>query len=109
MRAETEKVEIETNDMVEEFSLPTEDGLTSLTGDLMLHNTDSQATGTLLMVPGGWFAERDGFMGDTYTEADLMYLRIARRVHELGFFVARYDNRGVRGNEFSIGIKKDSR
>ena len=67
-----------------------------------------KSTGALLMVPGGWFVERDGFMGETYTEADLMYLRIARRVHEGGFIVARYDNRGVRGNEFSIGIKKES-
>ena len=93
--------------MHEEFSLPTEDGLTCLTGELMLLDNANQATGVLLMVPGGWFAERDGFMGDTYTEADLMYLRIAKRVHERGFFVARYDNRGVSGNEFSIGIKRD--
>ena len=60
------------------------------------------------MVPGGWFAERDGFLGDSYTEADLMYRRIAQRVHSEGFIVARYDNRGVTGNEFTMGLKKDS-
>ena len=94
--------------MITEFSIQTDDGVTQLHGDLRLLEGEKSQAGVLLMVPGGWFAERDGFLGDSYTDADLMFLRIARRVHEMGFIVARYDNRGVTGNEFTIGLKKES-
>lgn len=93
--------------MREKFSFSTDDGLAQLNGEFMLPE-ESPATGVLLIVPGGWFAERDGFMGDSYTEADLMYLRLARRVCNSGFVVARYDNRGVTGNEFTIGLTSNS-
>ncbi|MGY8767913.1 MAG: alpha/beta hydrolase [Pirellulales bacterium] len=92
----------------EQFSLATEDGLAELHGELMLPSNSEQPKGTLLMVPGGWFAERDGFLGDSYTEADLMFLRIARRLVQQNYIVARYDNRGVTGNEFTIGLSNES-
>lgn len=88
----------------EAFSISTDDGAAQLHGEFMLPEASSPMTGALLIVPGGWFADRDGFMGDSYTEADLMYLRIARRIRDSGFVVARYDNRGVTGNEFRIGL-----
>lgn len=94
--------------MIEEFTLPTEDHVAHLNGDIMSPHKLSGARGALLMVPGGWFAERDAFLGDSYTEADLMFRRIACRVLNLGYVVARYDNRGVTGNEFTIGLKKES-
>ena len=61
-----------------------------------------------MIVPGGWFMERDGFTGNSYTAADFMYLRIARRAVAAGFVVARYDNRGVSGNELSLGLGAES-
>ena len=94
--------------MIEEFSLPTEDGLAQLRGDVMSPDDPTQPTAALLIVPGGWFVDRDGFLGDSYTEADLMYLRIARRVLAERFLVARYDNRGVVGNELTIGLAQES-
>jgi dienelactone hydrolase len=92
---------------VEEFSVPTLDHVTSLRGELAYPDDAQGPLGTLLIVPGGWFMERDGFMGDTYTEADLMYRRIGQRVLRQGFVVARYDNRGVTGNEFTIGLTRE--
>lgn len=92
----------------QEFSLPTTDGVTQLHGDLITPSGLQNATGALLMVPGGGFTERDGFLGDSYTEADLMFRRIANRVVDSGLIVARHDNRGVTGHELSIGPSKDS-
>lgn len=86
------------------FSIPTDDGKAHLNGDFMEPADASQRRGVVLIVPGGWFAERDGFMGDTYTDEDLMYLRLANRIRDAGFAVARFDNRGVTGNELTIGL-----
>ena len=94
--------------MIENFSLPTLEALTTLNGDMQWPDDAKQPVGAVVIVPGGWFAERDGFMGDSYTEADLMYLRLARRIIAAGFVAARFDNRGVQGNEFTIGITKES-
>src|SRR5262249_12593820 len=63
----------------------------------------SDSSATLLIVPGGWFMDRDGFTGDSGTVADLMYRRIGERVLNEGFVVGRYDNRGVTGNELTTG------
>ena len=93
---------------VEEFSILTADGLSEIHGELMFPGNEAEKLGAVLIVPGGWFMERDGFMGDSYTEADLMYRRIALRLLAEGFVVARYDNRGVSGNEFTIGLTKNS-
>ncbi len=92
----------------QELELSSNDGVTQLRGVLELPDGAGANLGAMLMVPGGWFAERDGFMGDSYTEADLMFRRIAHRVVNKGFAVVRYDNRGVLGNELTAGITKDS-
>lgn len=114
--------------IIRELRIESDDGGATLRGELALpdavppnahsvkpastgwESTGSEPTGmgALLIVPGGWFAERDGFMGDTYTELDLMYRRIARRVLAKNFAVVRYDNRGVSGNEWTLGISRDS-
>lgn len=90
-----------------QFEISTADGVAFLTGELMRPEDRTLSRGTLLIVPGGWFADRDGDMGDSGTEADLMYLRIARRVCAEGFIVARYDNRGVTGNACRRGLVPD--
>lgn len=54
------------------------------------------------MVNGGWFMERDGFMGNSGTERDLVYLDLARDIVAAGIAVVRYDNRGVRRNEMTM-------
>ncbi len=92
----------------EEFALPTHDGVTQLRGDVISPDGLNVPTAALLMIPGGGFTERDGFLGDSYTDADLMFRRLAHRVVQAGFVVARYDNRGVTGHELSIGLTRDS-
>jgi dienelactone hydrolase len=92
----------------EEFSLPISDGTTQIRGDVISPDGLQEPTGTLLMIPGGGFTERDGFLGDSYTGADLMFRRIAHRVVNAGLVVTRYDNRGVTGHELSIGLTKNS-
>ncbi len=91
-----------------EFCVPTKDGVAHLNGDFLEPADHGRLLGTVLIVPGGWFAERDGFMGDTYTEDDLMYRRLAHRICDAGYCVARFDNRGVSGNELSVGIQANS-
>lgn len=94
--------------MQRSFSITTDDGKAQLNGDFMEPADASQRRGAVLIVPGGWFTERDGFMGDTYTDEDLMYLRLANRICNAGFAVARFDNRGVTGNELTIGLTASS-
>jgi pimeloyl-ACP methyl ester carboxylesterase len=86
------------------FSIPTSDGLSQLRGVIEKPGESASDQPILLIVPGGWFMERDGYMGDSGTEADLMYRRLAHRVVRSGYPVARYDNRGVYGNELSAGF-----
>ena len=50
---------------LEEFTVPTGDRMTCLRGELAYPDDRPGPFATLLIVPGGWFKERDGFMGDT--------------------------------------------
>ena len=54
------------------------------------------------MVPGGWFMDRDGYMGGSGTERDLIYRDLGKDLLQAGFAVIRYDNRGVRCNEMTM-------
>jgi pimeloyl-ACP methyl ester carboxylesterase len=92
----------------EELQLPSKDGVTQLRGVFALPSDGVSQVSALLIVPGGWFAEREGFVGDSYTEADFMFRRIALGVLGQGVAVVRYDNRGVSGNELTVGITKIS-
>jgi hypothetical protein len=46
--------------------------------------------------------DRDGYMGGSGTERDLIYRDLARDIVAAGTAVVRYDNRGVRCNEMTM-------
>lgn len=56
----------------------------------------------VLIVNGGWFMERDGFMGGSGTERDLVYRELSKDLVAAGIAVVRYDNRGVRCNDMTM-------
>jgi uncharacterized protein YlaN (UPF0358 family) len=92
-----------TNATPQLFEIPTHDGRTKLTGQIDLpvgsHTTRHPV---VIMVNGGWFMERDGYMGESGTERDLIYRDLARDFLSAGLAVVRYDNRGVQCNEMTM-------
>jgi len=87
----------------EQFEIPTRDGRTKLTGQIDLPiGGNVTIRPVVLMVNGGWFMERDGYMGSSGTERDLIYRDLAKDFLSVGFAVVRYDNRGVRCNEMTM-------
>jgi hypothetical protein len=85
------------------FEIPTRDGRTRLTGQVDLPSGDGAARHpAVLIVPGGWFMDRDGYMGGSGTERDLIYRDLAKDIVAAGIAVVRYDNRGVRCNEMTM-------
>jgi hypothetical protein len=56
----------------------------------------------VVIVPGGWFMDRDGYMGNSGTEQDLIYRHLARDILAAGVVVVRHGNRGVRCNEMTM-------
>jgi hypothetical protein len=87
----------------EQFQIPTRDGRTRLTGQVDLPAGGGAARHpAVLMVPGGWFMDRDGYMGGSGTERDLIYRDLAKDIVAAGIVVFRYDNRGVRCNEMTM-------
>jgi hypothetical protein len=59
--------------VTEHFEIPSRDGLARLAGQVDLPaGSDSASLPAVLMVPGGWFMERDGYMGGSGTERDLI-------------------------------------
>jgi hypothetical protein len=85
------------------FEIPTRDGRTTLTGQVDLPAVGGAARyPVVLMVPGGWFMDRDGYMGGSGTERDLIYRDLAKDIVAAGIAVVRYDNRGVRCNEMTM-------
>jgi hypothetical protein len=86
-----------------QFEVPTHDGRTRLRGQLDLpHEGTALRYPAVVIVNGGWFMERDGYMGNSGTEKDLVYRELARAIVATGVAVARYDNRGVRCNEMTM-------
>jgi hypothetical protein len=87
----------------EHFEIPTRDGQTRLAGQVDQPGAGGAARSpAVLMVPGGWFMDRDGYMGGSGTERDLIYRDLARDLVAAGMAVVRYDNRGVRCNEMTM-------
>jgi hypothetical protein len=85
------------------FEIPTRDGRTRLAGQIDLPTVVGGARyPAVLMVPGGWFMDRDGYMGGSGTERDLIYRDLAKDIVAAGIAVVRYDNRGVRCNEMTM-------
>src|SRR5262249_45478328 len=85
------------------FEIPTRDGRTRLVGQVDLPRRAGAARyPAVLMVPGGWFMDRDGYMGGSGTERDLIYRDLAKDIVAAGIAVVRYDNRGVRCNEMTM-------
>src|SRR5258706_1054930 len=91
------------NAATQQFDIPTRDGRTRLTGQIDLPTGDGAPRyPAVLVVNGGWFMERDGFMGNSGTERDLVYRDLAGDIVAAGIAVVRYDNRGVRCNEMTM-------
>ncbi len=87
----------------QQFQIPTRDGRARLTGQVDLPDGGAAARHpAVLMVPGGWFMDRDGYMGESGTERDLIYRDLAKDIVAAGIVVVRYDNRGVRCNEMTM-------
>lgn len=84
------------------FEIPSRDGRALLAGQVDLPAGPTGRYPTVLMVPGGWFMERDGWMGNSGTERDLIYRELARAFTASGMAVVRFDNRGVQGNELTM-------
>jgi hypothetical protein len=82
------------------FSIPTRDGRARLTGQVDLPSDARRPA--IVMVPGGWFMDRDGYMGDSGTARDRVYRDLALGLVAAGAAVVRYDNRGVRCNEMTM-------
>lgn len=91
------------NVATQHFEIPTRDGRTRIKGQIDLPGGDGASRyPAVLIVNGGWFMERDGFMGNSGTERDLVYRDLARDIVAAGIAVVRYDNRGVRCNEMTM-------
>jgi pimeloyl-ACP methyl ester carboxylesterase len=87
----------------EQFRIRSRDGRAQLTGQVDLPpNGAITRNPVVLMVPGGWFMDRDGYMGGSGTERDLVYRDLANDLLRAGIAVVRYDNRGVRCNEMTM-------
>lgn len=84
------------------FAIPSRDGRALLNGQVDLPGDSASRYPTVLMVPGGGFMDRDGWMGNSGTERDLIYRLLARAFTASGMAVVRFDNRGVRGNELTM-------
>ncbi|NLY02751.1 MAG: hypothetical protein GXY83_42400 [Rhodopirellula sp.] len=85
------------------FEIATRDGRTRLTGQVDLPaGAAATRCPAVLMVPGGWFMDRDGYMGNSGTERDLIYRDLGKDIVAAGIGVVRYDNRGVRCNEMTM-------
>ena len=85
------------------FQLKTRDGLAQLNGQIEFPSGgQNDRHPVVLVVPGGWFMDRDGYMSGTGTERDLIYRDLAKDLVAAGLAVVRYDNRGVRCNEMTM-------
>jgi hypothetical protein len=88
---------------LQQFRIRTRDGRAQLAGQVELPpRGDAADYPFVLMAPGGWFMDRDGYMGGSGTERDLIYRDLGNDLLRAGFAVVRYDNRGVRCNEMSM-------
>lgn len=87
----------------EHFEIRTMDGKARIKGQVDIPKDDRASRyPAVLIVNGGWFMERDGFMGNSGTERDLIYKDLAKDLVASGIAVVRYDNRGVRCNEMTM-------
>ena len=84
-----------------QFEVPTRDGKAVLRGQLDFPESSGPYP-LLVIINGGWFMERDGYMGNSDSEADFMYRRIAEAANRTGLATLRYDNRGVLANELTM-------
>jgi hypothetical protein len=87
-----------------QFRIRTRDGRAQLAGQINLPPPEASSARHpfVLIVPGGWFMDRDGYMGKSGTERDLVYRDLARDLLAAGMAIVRYDNRGVRCNEMTM-------
>lgn len=89
--------------LTECFEFPTRDGKAQLRGQIDLPDRGRVLHGpAVVIVNGGWFMDRDGYMGNSGTERDLVYRELAHAIRAAGICVIRYDNRGVRCNEMTM-------
>jgi hypothetical protein len=96
------------------FSIPTEDGATSLTGevDLPIGLSKCAEKGTqvpaVVMVPGTGQFDRDVDFGTSGTDKDLLFKQLAEALTAHGIAVVRQDYRGVHCNGHSMKKKSEN-
>src|SRR5260221_3286730 len=77
-----------------QFRIQTRDGRARLAGQIDLPRSHGAARyPVVLMVPGGWFMDRDGYMGGSGTERDLIYRDLAQGLLAARDPGVRYGNR----------------
>mgnify|MGYP001579026250 CR=1 FL=1 len=80
------------------FSIPTLDGRTVLRGQVDWPDPWPRGAGRLpllLIVPGGGFMDRDGQLGDSGSERDLVFRDLAAAATAAGIAALRWDSRGI--------------
>lgn len=85
----------------EPFSIPTEDGLTSITGEIDYPDVCGKGCAELpavIMVAGSGLFDRDAFLGISGTDRDFVFRDLAQEVTKDGIAAVRFDFRGVKCN-----------
>jgi len=94
----------------ERFEVPTQDGRSVIRGQIdfpAFPESGRRHCPLLVIVPGSVPMDRDGHLGNTGAESDLVYRQLAKRGVASGMAVLRYDNRGVCCNEMTMPDRDD--
>lgn len=90
----------------QQFSIPTTDGKTTITGEIDYPDAATEQPGklwpTVVMIPGTGLFDRDVNFGASGTPRDLIFRDLAEQFTAAGIAVARMDYRGVRCNKFTM-------
>ena len=80
-----------------EFSLPTKDGLSTLTGEIDFPD-QAQIAPLVIMVPGTGLFDRDVLFGHSGTDRDFVFKDLSKSLNAVGVATLRFDYRGVHCN-----------
>ncbi len=78
-----------------DFSLPTKDGLSHISGQIDRPETGKKNYPTVFIIGGTGLFYRNGYFGRSGTERDYIFSDLSKRFVAAGFVVVRFDYRGV--------------